>query len=316
MSSGRLSRAAFLAGAGALAFAARPAGATPGDPTPLAIGTLPSGADAVVNYAYDNGYFRELGVDAQIALMNNGNVIWNAVLGGSLDIGAGNIGSLAVARSHGIPLRAIAPAALATDTAPLGNILVKRNSPIRSGADLNNKLVATVAIKTAGEAIFRAWIDKSGGDSKTIRYIEIPYPAMADAVDSGRVDAAMIVDPFAMMAREKGTLLPDNYYTGMRLPILVTCFVATEAWLAANPDTARKFASAIRRAAIWSNAHAAETHELLARITKMDPKIVSAMSRTVFATSLEAARIEPVVDAMVKYGLLEKHVDPKEMIWP
>jgi NitT/TauT family transport system substrate-binding protein len=311
----RSKRSSFLAGAAALTFSPSSSAAAAGDLAPLAIGTLPSAADAVVNYAYDNGYFKDAGLDANISLMNNGNVIWNAVLGRSLDIGAGNIGSLAVARSRGIPLRVIAPAAMATSSTPLGFVLVRKGSPIRTGIDFNNKMVATVAIKTAGEAIFRAWVDKTGGDSKTVRYIEIPYPAMAEAVDAGRADAALIIDPFTIMAREKNTVLPTNYYTGLRLPYLVTCFVAAEPWLEANADTARKFARSIRRAALWANGHAQESHVLLSRITKIDPAIISEMSPIAFATTLEPARIEPVLDAMMKYGLLDKRVDPKEMIW-
>lgn len=306
-------RAAFLLGASTLALS--PARSRAADLTPLAIGTLPSAADAVVNYADDNGYFRDAGINATISIMNNGNVIWDAILGRSLAIGAGNIGSLAVARSKGVPLRVIAPAALATRTAPLGFIMVRKGSTIRSGPDFTNKIVATVAIKTVGEAIFRSWIDKTGGDSKTVRYLEMPYPSMADAVESGRVDAALIIDPFAVMARDKATILPDNYYTGLRLPTLVTCFVAADPWLDANADTARKFVRAIRRAAIWANGHGPESHLLLSRITKIDPAIVSQMAPVTFAPMLDPATIRPSLDAMVKYGLLDKSTDPKDLIW-
>jgi ABC-type nitrate/sulfonate/bicarbonate transport system substrate-binding protein len=138
---------------------------------------------------------------------------------------------------------------------------------------------------------------------------------MTAAVEAGRADVGLTADPFAMMARATNTILPDNFFSALALPVLITCFVATEQWLDANADRARKFATAIRRAAVWANGHQAETHPLLARITNMDPKLIPGMAPTVFGTSLEPAQIAPVVDAMLKYGLIDKRVDPKEMIW-
>jgi NitT/TauT family transport system substrate-binding protein len=176
----QLNRAAFLAGASAFTLASRPAKAADGL-TPLAIGTLPSAGDAVVNYAYDNGYFKDLGIDANVALMNNGNVIWTAVLGRSLEIGAGNIGSLAVARSKGIPLKVIAPAAIATNANPLGFILVRKGSTIRSGADFNNKMVATVAITTAGEASIKQAATRRRSVTLKSHIRRWPRPSMRDA---------------------------------------------------------------------------------------------------------------------------------------
>jgi hypothetical protein len=186
-------RTSFLTGA-ASALVAVPALAATGDLKTVRVGTLPSASDANVIYAQDNGYFKDLGLDAKIDFMNNGNVIWDAVLGGSLDVGAGNVGSLAVARSRGIPLRIIAPGSAATKDVVSNFVIVAKDSPIRIGADFNNKTIAMTAIKTTGEAVFRMWIDKNGGDSKTIRVIELPYPAMADAVAGCRARGRSIRD--------------------------------------------------------------------------------------------------------------------------
>jgi NitT/TauT family transport system substrate-binding protein len=307
-------RTSFLAGA-ASALIAAPALAATGDLKTIRVGTLPSSGDANVIYAQDEGFLKDLGLDAKIDYMNNGNSIWDAVLGGSLDVGAGNIGSLAVARARGIPLRVIAPGSAATKDVVSNFVMIAKDSPMRIGADFNNKTIAMTAIKTAGEAVFRLWIDKHGGDSKTIRVIELPYPAMADAVSGHRADAALVVDPYAMIARSTTTLLPVNYFSVLPLPVIITCFVAAEKWLEYNADTARKFAAGMHRAALWANGHQADTHPLLAKITKMDPALVSAMAPTIFATSLDAARIQPVIDAMLAAGFLDKHVDPKDMIW-
>jgi NitT/TauT family transport system substrate-binding protein len=309
-----MNRAALLAGS-ASALVALSARAGAADLRAVNVATLPSAADANVIYAQSKGYFRDLGIDAKISYMNNGNVIFDAVLGGTLDVGAGNVGSVAVARSRDIPLRILAPASSATKDGVSNFIMIANDSHIRGGADFNGKTVGMTALKTIGHAVFRMWVDKNGGDSKTIKFIELPYPAMADAVAGKRVDAALVADPYAMLARTTTTILPINYFTVLPLPVTITCFVATETWLAANTELARQFAAGMHQAALWANAHEPDTYPLLAQITKMDVAQVSAMSPTTFATSLDSARIQPVVDAMLTYGFLDKRVDPKDMIW-
>jgi NitT/TauT family transport system substrate-binding protein len=312
----RLSRGSFLAGASALALAATPALAAAADLRTIMVGNLPAAPNACVNFAQDNGFFKDVGLDCDISFGNNGNAIWAAVIGGSLDIGAGNIGTLAVARSHGIPLKAIAPGAGSAPGFPTMFVMVGKNSTMRSGADFNNKVVGTNGLRTVAEALFRLWIDKNGGDSKTIKFIELPYPAMAEAVASGRADASMVPDPSALLARDTTTVLPVNYMAVVPLPVLITCFVATEKWLDSNADTARKFQTAMRRAAIWANGHETESHALLSDITKIDPKIVNRMSKTIYPESLNLSTIGPAVQAMATYGYIDKTVDPKDMIWP
>jgi NitT/TauT family transport system substrate-binding protein len=312
----RLSRGSFIAGASALAFAPIPVDAAPGDLKTILVGNLPAAPNACVNFAEDKGFFKDIGLDCKISFGNNGSLIWEAVIGGSLDIGAGNIGTLAVARSKGIPLKAIAPGAGSAAGYPTMFVMVGKNSTIRSGADFNNKIVGTNGLRTVAEALFRLWVDKNGGDSKTIKFIELPYPAMADAVASGRADASMVPDPSALLARDTTNVLPVNYMSVVPLPVLITCFVATEKWLDANADTARKFQSAMRRAAIWANANLAESHAMLSDITKMDPKIVNRMSTTIYPEGLNLSTIAPAVQAMVTYGYVDKPVNPKDLLWP
>ena len=315
-----IDRRSFLAATSAAAlstFAAAPGFAATGELKPLLIGNLPAAPNACANFALDKGFFKDVGIDAKIQYGNNGSSVWEAVIGGSLDIGAGNIGTLAIARSHGIPLKAIAPGAGAAPGFPTMFIIVKNGSTIKQGADFNGKVVGTNGLRTVAEALFRVWIDNNGGDSKTIKFIELPYPAMGEAVASGRADASMVADPSALIARDITTVLPVSYMSVVPLPVLITCFVATEKWLDANADTARKFQAAMRRAAIWANnpSNFAESHQLLSDMMKIDPKIVNRMSRTVYPEGLKVGTIGPALQAMVRYGYIEKAIDPKEMIW-
>jgi hypothetical protein len=54
---------------------------------------------------------------------------------------------------------------------------------------------------------------------------------------------------------------------------------------------------------------------MLLRFMKVDPGLATHMARATYATSLDTSLLQPVVDVMVKYGILAKPIDPNELIW-
>jgi NitT/TauT family transport system substrate-binding protein len=308
-----LTRSSFVAGAAAFAAAA-PLFARAADLAVIRAGTIPADVSAVITYANDLGYFKDAGLDVQISLMQSGPVIAPAVIGGTLDVGAANIASIAAAHERGLPLKFFAPASIATPTTLTDPVMVMKNSPIKTAADLNGKTVAIVAMKTMQDAAFKLWADKHGADSKSIKLIEIPFPEMIGALDSGRVDAAIPSEPFTSQGLAANRLL-GSVYGSMPATILVFGFFATDAWLNGHVDQALKFAAAIRKAAVWANAHPKESAVLLTKFTKVDPAVAATMGRAVYATSLDPAQIQPVLDNAVRYGMLEKPLDANEIIW-
>jgi NitT/TauT family transport system substrate-binding protein len=312
-----LPRSAFLAGAAALAVAPaalRAADLPAAAPAVIRAGTIPADVAAVITYAGNLGYFKDAGLDVQIQLMQSGPVIAPAVIGGTLDVGAANIASIAAARERGLLLKFFAPAGLATPQTLTDVVMVKKDSPIKTYADLDGKTVAIVATKTMQDAAFRLLIDKHGGDSKTVKLIEIPFPEMIGALDTGRVDAAIPSEPFTSQGLADNRVL-GGVYASMPGTILVFGFFATDAWLQAHPDLAVKFAGAIRKAAVWANAHPAESSQMLVAFTKLDPQLAATMRRAVYATSLDPSMLQPVLDNAVRYGMLEKPIDASELIW-
>jgi NitT/TauT family transport system substrate-binding protein len=309
-----ITRSAFIAGAAALAAMPHAAFAAAGDPAVIRAGTIPADVSAVITYANDLGYFKDAGLDVEISLMQSGPVIAPAVIGGTLDVGAANIASIAAARERGLLLKFFAPASIATPATMTDPVMVKKDSPLKTVAELNGKTVAIVAMKTMQHAAFLLWVDKHGGDSKSIKLIEIPFPEMIGALDSGRVDAAIPSEPFTSQGLAANRVL-GSVYASMPSTILVFGFFATDTWLNAHPEQAVKFAGAIRKAAVWANAHPKESAVMLTKFTKLDPQVAASMGRAVYATSLEPAQLQPVLDNAVRYGMLDKPLDANELIW-
>jgi NitT/TauT family transport system substrate-binding protein len=308
----RFRRSIFLAGAASLT--ALPAAAGAADPIVVNVGMVPLDIDGVVSYAQDLGYYQTAGLDVRLTMLASGPAIANAVIGHSLDIGAANVGSIILARARGIPLKLIAPAGIAVNLEDTEPIDVRKDSPIRTGANLNGKTIGINAVKTLQHAAVLLWIDKHGGDSKTVRFIEMTVSEMPAALDSGRVDAVLPGEPFTTMMRVNSRSL-DSQYASMKLPIPVFGIFSTDDWLAAHGDVAAKFVGAVRRAALYSNAHHNETAPMLMRLTKVDSQLATTMGRMAYGTNLDAATLQPIIDVLLQYGMLAKPIDANDVLW-
>jgi NitT/TauT family transport system substrate-binding protein len=307
-----LHRATFLAGAaaavGALPLAARAAG------TVVNAGTIPSDVSGVLVYGIDRGAFKSAGIEVALTSLTSGPVVANAVAGGSLDVGAANVGSLCVARSRGVPFKIFAPAGIADETATGDIIAVLKDSPIKTAGDLSGKTVGIVALKTMQHAAALAWLDKHGADSKSVKFIEVPFPEMGAAMDTHRVDAALPTEPFTTSLRSRVRSL-GGQWEAMKMPFPIFAFFATESWLAAHGDTAVAFANVIRQTAVWANGHRKDTALMLAKFANLEPQLAATMGRSTYGTAVDPATIQQIVDIQVKYGMMTTPIDPADLIW-
>jgi NitT/TauT family transport system substrate-binding protein len=261
---------------------------------------LPADSSAVVYYALDLGYFKDANLDVKITPMTNSGAIIAAIAGGGGDIGNSVVGSVTDARAKGIPVLFFAPAGLYDAVSPTAALVVPEGSPIKKAADLSGKVVAVSGLNDLTYYATRAWIDKNGGKSADVKYIELPFPAMAAALDQKRIDAAYIIDPFLTAAtgvrsigRAAESVAPRYQATG---------WIANEAWLAAHGDIALRYGVAIHRAAVWANAHQKESAAILTKYTKIDPALVEHMHRVIYALNLEPRLLQPPIDTAAKYS--------------
>jgi NitT/TauT family transport system substrate-binding protein len=312
VNSANVTRGTFLAsGAAAIAMPGIVRAAEP-----LNVGLVSGDGAAGVYYAQQLGFFKNAGLDVNIQVLGNGAAIAAALSGAAVDIGSVNTGSLASARLRGIPLRAVAPTAI-IGSGPIGDALVVgKSSAIRTGADLSGKTVATNALGTMQHAGGMSWIDAHGGDSKSVKFIEMPVPSMSAAIEAGRIDGGILSEPFTTLATLTNRSL-GPLYDGMRKPFLILAMCATDTWLQSNAATAMKFAAAVRQANAWSNAREndKQRRQYNGSLTKLDADVIDKMRLWEMGTTLEPAMIQPVIDVMFKYGFLARTVNPGDMIW-
>jgi len=306
-------RRTVLAGfAGAAAAATLPSRAWANDA--LHVATIPLDAGAEAYYAYDLGYFRDAGIDAQVDSIPSGAAITSAVAAGAVDIGFSNLISIAVAYKHNIPVTLLAPGSLYTASIPTSVLMVPKDSPVKTARDLNGKTLAVNGLKTITQYAPQLWIDQNGGDSSTVHFIEMTFPQIIEALGADRIDAAIVADPFIAQAKGAARILADAYDAiGSRF--IIGCWFSTTQWAAAHADLANRFAQVIARTAQWANTHKPQSGNILAKYGKMDPAVAATMLRVDYAPRFDTAQMQPEIDLVARYGGLPATFAAGELIY-
>jgi len=282
--------------------------------TPVRVASSPVADVAPLLYAQNAGLFRAAGLDVTLQKLTNGSAVAAALAGGATDIGKVASTSIVTAHAHGVPLTIIFPDRLHTFGAlSETQLVVTPDSPIRTGRDLNGKTVSVGAIKDSTWLGVRIFIDSAGGDSSSVKFIELPFSAVAAAVTAARIDAGVDNDPFlkADVRAGKVRALGDLLGTlGARF--IETAWVASGDYIAQNRDTVVRFNRAIRTAQIWCNSHTDEVADLAAAFTGVD-RATLATAHQVFATEVRPADMQPYIAACARYEIIPRAFDAAEL---
>lgn len=308
-----MNRATF-ASLAAASLVSLPAGLRAQSGQSIRVGDLPIEADAQPYFAEHLGLFERNGLHVQISSITNGAAILSGVAGGSLEVGVSNIISLASAYKRGVDVACIAGSSVYRHDAPTSGLLVADSSTIKTPKDLNGKTIAVNGLKNITQLAPMAWIDAAGGASESVKFIELSFPEMVPALVGGRVDAVLVAEP-ALSSAGPGVRVLGYPYDAVAPRFLLGCFFATTAYLDRNRATVRKFVDVLREAGSWANAHHAESGEVLAAFTKMDPARITKMTRATFPDRLVPAEVQPVIDLAAKYGVIAQSFPSRQLVW-
>jgi NitT/TauT family transport system substrate-binding protein len=256
---------------------------------------------AGVQYAQNLGLFKKYGVDVDIAVVSSGEAAAAAIVGGTADIGAANVVSLVLAHEKNIGFTFVAPGAEYVAKAPTSALIVAKSSPLRGPRDFAGKTMGVIALGDINTIAIRAWLEASGVDAKSVRFIELPNPQMAAAIDRGAIDAAIISSPALAPALQTGRIL-GLPYSAISDHFAINAWYARKDWVAAHRDTVARFTKAVTEAQLWANANHAESAKMLVADAKLDPDLVATMTRATYAPKLDDSLIQPLIDLMAKDG--------------
>jgi NitT/TauT family transport system substrate-binding protein len=302
----------LLGGTAAALAAALPARAAN---TSLTVGATLDDDISATLYGISSGTFSRAGIDLHVEPLLSGAAGASAVAAGALPIAKSSVIAIVAAHARGLPFVIIAPSVVFTADRPSSALIVLKDSPLKPGKDFNGKTLGVSSLVDARVIAIKAWIDANGGDSKTLKFIEIPASSVLAAVTAGRIDATVVSNTQLGDAMSSGlfkALGEPNTAMGKRY--IVNTWYTTRTFLAQNPDVVKHFLAGLLPAVNYANAHPDEMVTYLAPFVKIEEAKLRNMTHSAIATTLVPAEYQPVIDAAAKYGFIEKSFPARDFL--
>ncbi|WP_226017499.1 aliphatic sulfonate ABC transporter substrate-binding protein [Novosphingobium sp. FKTRR1] len=308
-----LSRRGMLAGGGALALTACTRGGSAG---PIVIGYQKNGllllakargtVDATLTAAGRQ--------PAQWIEFPSGPPMLEAMAAGSVDVGAVGESPMIFAQAAGSPVVYIAAEPVSGKSSA---ILVPKESPVRTLADLKGRKVAFTKASSAHLVLAKA-LRQAGLTFADITAVNLPPADAAGAFSAGAIDAWSIWDPFYALTVEKSGA--RALITGDRLPPSDAFFIGTQKAVTTKVADVRAVLAGLRATADWARDHVDESVAICARLSGLPDHIVRiGLRRGDFGAGPVGPdvlrRQQANADLYAELGLIPARVDVSKVVW-
>lgn len=280
--------------------------------TELTVGALPLADYAALYWAQENGFFEEEGLTVTLEPVQGGPMAAQNVATGELDLSFSNTISTSIATESGLPIKTVVL------TSALGDgglsVYVTPESSVQTLEDLDGATLGINATNNIGDVTLRNLLNEEGLDDVEPTFVEVPFPEMLTGVQSGSLDVGYAPEPFSSAALAAGMRevvdLADG--TGPNSGLAVSNFIASDAFIAENPNTVNAFIRAMYAAGEDIEANEEEFRTWLPGVANLPEGVAASMALPDFYTETDLDEIQRVVDILVDQELLEEGYDATE----
>jgi NitT/TauT family transport system substrate-binding protein len=274
----------------------------------LKVGVIPIADVAPLYLGMDKGFFEEEGLKISPQLAEGGAAIVPSVVSGDYQIGFSNTTSLIIAGSKKLPIQIISQGVLG-GTGPddaWDGVMVPKGSGVKDIKDLEGKTVAVNTLNNVSQVVVNTALEKAGGDPKKVKYVEVPFPDMNAALESGRVDAAFEVEPGYSGGLAAGSKSVSNAYEEMAPNYTVATYFATKQYIGESRDVVDRFVRAMQKSLDYASSHDDEARAIVGTYTEIPQEVIDKMKLPVWKSDLNEPTIEQTIEAATKYGFIDE----------
>jgi NitT/TauT family transport system substrate-binding protein len=277
----------------------------------IRVGVIPIVDVAPIYLGVDQGFFEDRDIDVELVPGSGGAAAVPGVVSGDYDFSFGNVTSILLASSQGLPLRVVANGVSSTadPATDFSAVVVPAASPIQSVADLAGKRVAVNNLKNIGEVTIRKGIEDAGGDPQSVEFLELPFPDMPAAVANGDVDAAWVVEPFVTVATGQGARPVFYPFAEPIEDLTVATYFTSEQVIQEDPDLVDDFQAAINESLEYADSHPDEVRRILLTYTQIPEAAAQAIRLPSWPQEVNWESVEAVAGLMTDFGITEETAD-------
>ena len=269
------------------------------------VGVIPIVDVAPIYLGQQKGFFANRKIELTMEAGQGGAAIVPGVVSGQFQFGFSNFTSLLLAQTKNVPIRTVAAgvASVGEQGKDYSGVMVAKDSPIRTAADLAGKKISVNTLKNIGDTTVRESVRKAGGDPKGINFVEMPFANMPAALAGAQVDAAWVVEPqLAEVKAAGGRLIASNYVDAAPNLSVAGYFTSTKLQ-AENADLVKRFTDAINESLQYADTHPDEVRAVLGSYTKIDEKTRAALVLPKWPTEINTASIETLAKLGAQDGI-------------
>jgi NitT/TauT family transport system substrate-binding protein len=261
--------------------------------------------------AVDEGIFKKHGLDVEMTLIGINSNIPAAILSGSIQIGGPTSTVFLQAVDGGLDLVAVAGATVMNPSSNANITAFVRNGlTIKEPKDFVGKKVGAPGLGAFLHVLFVKWLVEKGVDPKSVNFVEVTFPTMADIIKSGGVDVVLAAEPFITRMTNAGLgTIGARYAAELNRTEPIIFYAASRDWAEKNPEVIKKFRAAIAEAAPIVNDDREKSAASIAKFTKQTIELVKASPPNKSEPVLKAEQLAWWIDIMASQKMLQSKID-------
>jgi NitT/TauT family transport system substrate-binding protein len=287
--------------------------------TNVTLGYVPYADDAALFYAQDSGMFRSHGLNVNFVAQASPVAVEASMASGTEQFGFITTPVLINLNAKGVAVKCVSsvdgsqPASSAQDSTVL---VAAKGSGITSVSGLAGKNVAEVQLTSLNSLAVEVLAKRAGVDPASIHQIAMPFPQMPAALAQGRVQAAVIVAPFASTALTEGATVLTHPNADLFPNGTVTCLDAMASYISANPKLVAGFRAAMDASIAYCQAHQSACKATLAKYLNLSPAVAQKEPlATNWNPALNPASITLIEGYMKEFGEIASAPPAASLIW-
>lgn len=248
-----------------------------GGTTKVKVGVIPIVDVAPLYLGQEKGFFKKQGLELEVSLAQGGAAIVPAVASGQYQFGFSNSTSLMIAQSNNVPVKVVSNGIASTGVQgkDFGALTVKGDSSIKSADQLEGKKVAINTLKNINETAVRESVRKAGGDPDKVKFVELAFDQMPAALDSGQIDAAMVVEPALATVKSQGAREIASPLVDVAPNLTVAMYFTSTSYEQQDAAVVKKFQTAIAESLAYADAHPDEARQIVTTYTKIPAAVLA-----------------------------------------
>jgi NitT/TauT family transport system substrate-binding protein len=291
-------------------------GTSSGGTTTVKLGLIPIVDVAPVYLGVRKGFYAKHGLKLSITTAQGGAAIVPGVVSGQFQFGFSNTTSLMVAVSNGVPVKVVSNGIASTGVQgkDFAALTVKKGSPVKSAKDLEGKKVAINTLKNINETAVRASVSEAGGDPDKVRFVELPFDQMPAALDSGRIDAAMVVEPALATVKSQGGVEIASPMVDVSPDLTVALYFTSTRYAQQNPDVVKRFQQATAESLTYADAHPDEVREVVTTYTRIPASLLEQVTLPKWPAEPNESSIVDLMKLGYEDGLFKTSPDLNKLL--